>query len=315
MSEKKPAARPVIDPEPAEEARLPICGLVMPISSTVTFAEPHWAKVQRLLHRAIKLAGFEPANVWENSTKDRISERIIANIFEHDMVVVDISDFNPNVMLELGLRLASKKPTTVVSINGQPVPFDIKDFEAISYPADLNILDMEEFFARVAYDLRAKREAFSDNTYSAFLGDIVVDVLAPSAREVPLDNLILSRLDDLSRRLDNIQFQSSNMGVAHPVGSNMLSGPSQLVTSNTSNDNAFRLRLDGFLDGWKLLTLEAEGSNLYYNLLTNGRKIRGEVLSPDELSAIISLCGAEVGIPGEIAKRNKWKFAHQTRSP
>src|SRR4051794_3026748 len=91
----------------------PICGVIMPISATANLSEQHWQNLQTLLHRAIAAAGFSPRNVWESTSTDRISERIIGNIFQVPIAVADISDLNPNVMLELGLRLASKKPTIV----------------------------------------------------------------------------------------------------------------------------------------------------------------------------------------------------------
>ena len=85
---------------------LPVCGLILPISETANHSEEHWTNIRTLLHRGIAAAGFDPQNVWENTSKDRISERIIGNIFQVPLAVADISDLNPNVMLELGLRLA-----------------------------------------------------------------------------------------------------------------------------------------------------------------------------------------------------------------
>jgi len=99
------------------------CGVIMPISATSSHSEEHWRKVQTLLHRGISDAGFTPRNVWESPTSDRISERIIGSIFEVPIAVADISDLNPNVMLELGLRLASKRPTVVVANTGGEIPF------------------------------------------------------------------------------------------------------------------------------------------------------------------------------------------------
>uniref|UniRef100_A0A0N4ZWK3 Response regulatory domain-containing protein n=1 Tax=Parastrongyloides trichosuri TaxID=131310 RepID=A0A0N4ZWK3_PARTI len=173
----------------------------MPISATDTHTEKHWSNVQVLLHRAIRKADMAPINVWSGEVIDRISERIVGNIFSHDIIVADISDLNPNVMLELGLRLASKKPTIVIANRGGDIPFDIRDFHVLQYPRDLNILEMEDFFDLLVDSLKAKHNAILNGTYEPFLGKVVVDVASPETRAIPMNELILERLDDLAKRL------------------------------------------------------------------------------------------------------------------
>lgn len=182
------------------------CGVIMPISATATYSEEHWRQVQTLIHRGIAGAGFVPRNVWESTTSDRISERIIGSIFEVPVAVADISDLNPNVMLELGLRLASKKPTIVVANNGGEIPFDIRDFHATLYPPDLNILGMEDFFRRLTKALQEKHSAFAKGeSYTPFLGKVIIDVASPETRELGANDLLLSRLDEISTRLGAVE--------------------------------------------------------------------------------------------------------------
>jgi hypothetical protein len=193
---------------PAESlSEAPSCGLIMPISATENHDEKHWAAVQTLLHRGIRAAGLTPANVWEG-VNDRISKRIVGNIFRQDIVVADISDLNPNVMLELGLRLASKKPTVVIFNKGGKIPFDINDVEAIPYPGDLNILEMEAFFEKFSNLLKARLAAFKAGTYEPYLGDVVVEVLEPQTKEISVENLVLERLDELNGRMSRIERNS-----------------------------------------------------------------------------------------------------------
>lgn len=189
----------------SQHADLPTCGVIMPISGTASYTEEHWRHVQMLLHRAISAAGFTPRNVWENTATDRISERIIGNIFEVPLLVADISDLNPNVMLELGLRLASKKPTIVIANAGGEIPFDIRDFHATFYPPDMNMLGMEDFFRRLAKVLQEKYAAYKGEGYTPFLGNVIVDVASPETREVGLNELLLSRLEEISTRLGTVE--------------------------------------------------------------------------------------------------------------
>jgi len=182
----------------------PVCGVIMPISETATHTELHWQSIQTLLHRAITTAGFTAKNVWEGTT-DRISERIIANIFQMPIVLADITDLNPNVMLELGLRLASKRPTVVIATTGSSIPFDIRDFHAVLYPADMNMLGMEDFFKRLGRVLQEKHRAMESETYVSFLGNVIVDVASPETREVGVNDIILTRLDEISSRLRSVE--------------------------------------------------------------------------------------------------------------
>jgi hypothetical protein len=177
----------------------------MPISETASHSEPHWQNVQTLLHRAISLAGFDPRNVWESTATDRISERIIGNIFQVPIAVADITDLNPNVMLELGLRLASKKPTVVIATLGSTIPFDIRDFHTSFYPADMNMLGMEDFFRKIGKVLQEKLAISKTEKYTPFLGSVIVDVASPEMREVGVNDLLLSRLEEVSNRLISVE--------------------------------------------------------------------------------------------------------------
>lgn len=200
----KNAPSDVEGPSLSPTAEMPTCGLIMPISATANHDEKHWAAVQKLLHRGIRKAGLEPANVWEG-VNDRISKRIVSNIFREIIVVADISDLNPNVMLELGLRLASKKPTVIVFEKGGGIPFDIADVGAISYPGDLNILEMEAFFEEFSTLLTSRLAAFANETYEPYLGDVVVEVLEPQTKEVSIGEAVLERVEEIAQRISRLE--------------------------------------------------------------------------------------------------------------
>jgi len=92
----------------------PVCGIVMPISSIDGCNEAHWSDVHEILTEAIEDAGFEANLVSNADDVGIIQKRIIQNLYENPIVVCDVSGKNPNVMFELGLRLAFDKPTIIV---------------------------------------------------------------------------------------------------------------------------------------------------------------------------------------------------------
>src|SRR5687768_9945405 len=88
-----------------------ICGLVMPISGSETYPPGHWIEVREILTQALTSAGFEVALVSDADESGVIHRRIIENLYTVPLVVCDISSRNPNVMFELGMRLAFDKAT------------------------------------------------------------------------------------------------------------------------------------------------------------------------------------------------------------
>ena len=181
----------------------------MPISATINHDEAHWKAVLVLVHRAIEAAGMEPRNVWAASGTDRITERIVSNLFEAPIVACDISDLNANVMLELGMRLASKKPTVVIADGDSSIPFDIKDFEVLRYPSNLSMLAMETFLDEFAEQLRERYEAFQAGNYKPFMAGIeTIELAEPKVKEVEFETLVARRLDELTAKIDTLRWAS-----------------------------------------------------------------------------------------------------------
>lgn len=180
------------------------CGIIMPISGTATHSSQHWERVKTLLHRAVTGAKLQPLDVWTNSAFDRITTRIVANIYSVPIAICDISGLNANVMLETGLRLASKRPTIIVADDKIEIPFDIRDFEVVTYPRDTNIIDMELFLGRLTKMITERLAADRAGTYKSFLGDVTIDVVEPHEREITIEQLFERRLDDIDRTLRDL---------------------------------------------------------------------------------------------------------------
>ena len=204
------------DPAAEEADERPICGVIMPISQTGNFEAGHWEKVRMLLHLSIEKSGFRPKNVWDGAEKDSITEKIVGNIFQYSMAVADISALNPNVMLELGMRLASKKPTIVVAHSGSAIPFDIKDFHVETYPSDMGMVDMELFLDKLTDQIKAKSSEFSKGNYTPFLSKFVIEVLSPEVKESEPDILIMRKLDEISRKIERLE-RPANTGILNAL--------------------------------------------------------------------------------------------------
>lgn len=80
--------------------------------------------LQSLITPAAIDAGFnvETAN---RQGSDVIQSTIVNDLLEADLVIADLTDHNPNVLFELGLRMAMEKPVALIKAAGTGRVFDV----------------------------------------------------------------------------------------------------------------------------------------------------------------------------------------------
>ncbi len=188
-----------------------ICGIVMPISAMDGCSEGHWSDVLEIITEAIEEAGFEGNLVSNADDVGIIQKRIIQNLYENPIVVCDVSGKNPNVMFELGMRLAFDKPTIIIKDDKTSYSFDTSPIEHIEYPRDLRFSRIVDFKAKLAEKIKATFDkSTNDALYTTFLkhfGEFKVakiDKKEVSGQEFILDELKSIRMG--MRRLERNQF-------------------------------------------------------------------------------------------------------------
>lgn len=126
-------------------------GIIMPISRQLnneSLSEIHFQHVRNIIIEVFNELGdqFEsPGVVSESSGTTLITKTIVQNIFKKDIIVVDLSANNGNVLFELGLRLAAGKPLVLIKDDQTNPLFDISDIKYIEYPRSLEYCDIQEF--------------------------------------------------------------------------------------------------------------------------------------------------------------------------
>lgn len=175
------------------------CGIIMPISSIDGCDESHWLEVREILSDSIDSAEFEANLVSDADDIGIIQKRIIQNIYENPIVVCDVSGKNPNVMFELGMRLAFDKPTIIVKDNKTSYSFDTSPIEHIEYPRDLRFPQIVEFKKSLSKKIKATYTAStSDPNYTTFLKNFGTFTVAKlDEKEVSGNEMILSEIHDL----------------------------------------------------------------------------------------------------------------------
>lgn len=191
--------------ENTKEKKL-ICGIVMPISTIDGCNESHWSDVLDILSEAIEDAGFEPNLVSNSDDVGVIQKRIIQNLYDNPIVVCDVSAKNPNVMFELGLRLAFDKPTIIVKDDKTSYSFDTSNIEHLDYPRDLRFTKIVEFKQKLSDKISAThKRATSDSGYTTFLkhfGEFTVPKL--DQKEISGQEYIIDELRNIRMMFNNL---------------------------------------------------------------------------------------------------------------
>src|SRR5689334_21298900 len=186
-------------PDDGKVVRRPKCGIIMPISAIDGLSETHWLEVSNILSAAIEEAGFEADLVSTAEEVGIIQKTIIQNLYENPIVVCDVSGKNPNVMFELGMRLAFDKPTIIVKDDATSYTFDTAPIEHLEYPRDLRFGKIVEFKTTLAAKLRGTLDkAKIDPTHSTFLkhfGQFAVTRIETT--EVSKEDFIIQELREL----------------------------------------------------------------------------------------------------------------------
>lgn len=186
------------------------CGIVMPISAIDGCNEAHWADVLEIINDAIDEADFEGELVSNADDVGIIHKRIIQNLYDNPMVVCDVSGKNPNVMFELGMRLAFDKPTLIIKDDKTTYSFDTSAIEHLEYPRDLRFTKVVEFKKKLAAKLKATyKKSTEDQNYTTFLkhfGEFKVAKI--DQKEVSGQEFIIEELKNMRRsinRLDRVR--------------------------------------------------------------------------------------------------------------
>lgn len=182
------------------------CGIIMPISPIDGCSAEHWAEVKSIFCEAtmgISTYNINTIIVSEAEDIGIIQKRIVQNIYNSDIIICDVSGKNPNVMFELGMRLAFDKPTIIVKDDQTNYSFDTGIIEHLEYPRDLRFSKIVEFKKKLSSKLVATLEESRKNPeHSTFLksfGQFKVSTL--SEHEVTSDKAIWQSIEDLRHEM------------------------------------------------------------------------------------------------------------------
>jgi hypothetical protein len=129
---------------------------------------------KEVLRSLLTPAGVASGFVVETANRqgsDVIQSTIVNDLLEADLVIADLTDHNPNVLFELGVRIAEDKPVVLVKATGTGRIFDVDNMMRVyEYSANLWQSTVEKDLAEITEHIKAAWEKrSSDQSYMKIL--------------------------------------------------------------------------------------------------------------------------------------------------
>lgn len=196
------------------------CGLIMPISNFNNYTTEHWRHVRSIFEDALltsKEYKFDIKIVSEKDDVGILQDNIVNGIYESDIIICDVSGRNPNVMFELGMRIAFDKPVVIVKDELTSIAFDIGVIEYIEYPSNLNYIDIQDFKVKLIHkiDHTLKEAGNGKNTsYLSRFGQFTIQELPSKViSEHKAIETLLNKVDNLNRSLNSFKHTNKDNNI------------------------------------------------------------------------------------------------------
>src|ERR1700730_9625028 len=141
------------------------CFVIMPYGGSDAAAHRHFLGVfTSILAPAARAAGYDVRRSDLGGGPGNITQAIIKDLANTDVVLADLTGGNANVLFELGIRHVIRKRGTVHVVDkAQHIPFDLRPYRAVEYVTEFTAIP--EIIAKIVDAIRAREEEpdVSDN--------------------------------------------------------------------------------------------------------------------------------------------------------
>jgi nucleoside 2-deoxyribosyltransferase len=126
--------------------------------------------LQSLIAPAGRQAGFKVTTANRQGS-DVIQSTIVNDLLRADLVIADLTEHNPNVLFELGLRMAFDKPVALIRAKGTEPIFDVDNMLRVyDYDPNLWASSIERDLPKLMQHLKATWDGKdSESTYMKIL--------------------------------------------------------------------------------------------------------------------------------------------------
>jgi hypothetical protein len=118
--------------------------------------------------------GFQVDVAHKMYNSGSINKQILNRIINDDLVVVNLTNLNPNVMYELGVRHAVRKPVVQICEHNTKLPFDITEERTIFFKNDMaGVIDLRDTFIKTV-EMAINEEVPDNPIFRAIESDVIL---------------------------------------------------------------------------------------------------------------------------------------------
>jgi hypothetical protein len=188
------------------------CFIITPIGSNDSEIRRHAdGVIDSAIEPVLKEIDFDLFVSHRMSNPGSITRQILSHIIEDDLVIANLTSLNPNVMYELAVRHAVRKPVILICEEGTKLPFDITDERTIFYVNDMKgVVELKEIFSVMVSD--ALKDEKTDNPiYRATKELKLLQEIDMDSSENTLEKYLISRLNNIEESILKINKPAPNI--------------------------------------------------------------------------------------------------------
>lgn len=176
----------------------------MPFSSTTSCTEEKWTEIfEYIIKPAVEESGFGYECERSVAERENIIKGILDALNKANVVIADLTDNNPNVFYELGVRHTLTNRTILISQGEEHIPFDLRPYPVAFYDdSPKKIALFKNQIKNKLHDIETNPERL-DNPVSDFLEHKNIDLL--SAQKSENCKKLTALISELSKNLDNLE--------------------------------------------------------------------------------------------------------------
>ncbi len=144
----------------------PTCFVIMPFTERHDDHPPGFFSeaLLQLLTPAAAEAGFD-VRTAKRQGSDVIQSTIVNDLLDADLVLADLTEHNPNVLFELGMRMAEDKPVVLVRAKGTGPIFDVDNLlRVVEYDPNLWRSTIDQDLPAIRDHIKAGWDARDDGS-------------------------------------------------------------------------------------------------------------------------------------------------------
>ncbi|MGN4870947.1 hypothetical protein ACTFSO_03575 [Bacillus cereus group sp. MYBK120-1] len=161
-----------------------------------------------------------------------INKQVITSVLECDLAIANLTNLNPNVMYELAIRHAARKPVIQICQKGTRLPFDITEERTIFYTNDMaGVIELNNNFKEMVAEAIGDEEP--DNPIYRVIES---NSIMKNVDETDPSRYMLNRIDSLENNLSDL---------INALNNNKYSSINDVKPKKTRNKYNFGIQIDG----------------------------------------------------------------------